>query len=72
MSTLIPVTSNEALSPTVLKHTTEATELEPASAPKASSFTSFRVSQDFFTGESAFTSQIGKFSNASDASPAYP
>lgn len=67
MSTLIPVSSNEALSPTVLKHTKEATELEPAAAPKASAFTNFRVSQDFFTGESAFTSQIGSFSNASDA-----
>jgi hypothetical protein len=39
-----------------------------APAAQASPFTSFRVSQEFFTGESAFTSQIGRFSDASSAS----
>jgi hypothetical protein len=39
-----------------------------ASASPAAAFTSFRVSQDFFTGEQAFTSSVGKFSDASSAS----
>lgn len=68
MGTLIPVTSDAAVSPTVLKNTATATALEASAAPEASPFTSFRVSQDFFTGESAFTSQIGRFSDASSAS----
>jgi hypothetical protein len=68
MGNLIPVTSSDGVSPAVLKNTSGTATLETPATPEASAFTSFRVSQDFFTGESAFTSQIGRFSDASAAS----
>ena len=69
MSGMIPVSSGEAVAPAVLKNTSTASAaLEAPAATQASPFTSFRVSQEFFTGESAFTSQIGRFSDASSAS----
>jgi hypothetical protein len=68
MSGMIPISSSESVAPAVLKTTaTAAGTLEAPAATQASPFTSFRVSQEFFTGESAFTSQIGRFSDASSA-----
>jgi len=68
MSGMIPISSSESVAPAVLKNTaTAAGTLEAPAATQASPFTSFRVSQEFFTGESAFTSQIGRFSDASSA-----
>jgi hypothetical protein len=67
MSNWIPV-SSASLSPMIQPEGPSADATPGPVALQGAAFTSFRVSQDFFTGESAFTSQIGKFSDASAAS----